>query len=167
MRSRINQVGHALTGFFVLILISVFALLSLLLTILGAKDYRAVVSATNSNAGVRTSVHYILNRLRSGDESGHVRIERHDDRDELVLVEEHEGVLYENRIYCYGGYLMELFSLPGDNLSAEDGDKLTPMEEMHVQKTGENLYQIILLSKDGKMTKTHFSLRSTLERRAN
>ena len=60
-------------------------------------------------------------------------MESFDGVDTLVLREEIDGAAYETRVYCYDGYLRELFAESGVDFAAEDGEKILAAESMTLE----------------------------------
>ena len=66
---------------------------------------------------------------------------------------------YVTRIYCYDGYLRELFASATGNFAPEDGEKIIEAQQVDFNLT-EGCLQIAITSLDGEVTKQVLTLRS-------
>ena len=131
----------AVTGWFVLALILVFAGLSIALIALGAQAYKAVAQTAADHAHRRASIGYAVSRVQAFDAAGAilVREENVDGTvtDVLVFHEEIEGEAYETRLYCAAGMLCEQFVLSGTPLStADDGEAIADLAAFEAELDG-------------------------------
>ncbi len=117
--------SHAMSGVFIFMLLGIFAIMSTLLVLLGAQAYRAVVDSAARNAEERILLSYPANKVRMNDDQDHLRVEDVDGTKTLVISQDFDGSLYETRIYCYDGWLYEVFQEHGDEIALEDGEALT------------------------------------------
>lgn len=126
-----------LTDFAALMLFAVGAVCVLLVLLLGAKVYRNLVHDSNEHFEDRTAVQYVITRVRQAET---VEIAEFDGCQALVIPEEINGETYLTRVYLYDGYLRELFCAADAALSAKDGEKLIPAEELCFQIDGTLLH---------------------------
>jgi hypothetical protein len=82
-----------------------------------------------------------------------------DGQDALVILEDIEGTRYETYIYCYEGYVRELFAEAGGSYAAEDGEKILPLEQLMVREE-DGCLELELLEEDGKVQELRLCLRS-------
>lgn len=113
-----------------LLLFGIFALCVLLVLLTGADVYKGLTERERANYDGRTAAQYLATRVRQADTLEGLRVEEFGGLDALVLSEEIEGETYETRIYCYDGYIRELFAAVESELTPEDGDKVLPLEGM-------------------------------------
>ena len=73
---------------------------------------------------------YLTTKVRQSDCAG--AVSETDGSSTLVLTEKIDGITYETRIYCYDGYLRELFCAKGAGLAATFGEEILPMEDFQV-----------------------------------
>ena len=114
----------------VLVLFGVFAVCILAVLLTSADAYRRLAERDEQSYDYRVATQYLATRVRQGDEAGRVFVETFDGADALVLQEEIDGEVYETRVYCYEGYLRELFASEGELFSAVDGEKILQAEAM-------------------------------------
>ena len=112
-------------GVWVLLLFSIFAVCILSVLLTGADGYRRQVDRDAASYSRRTAVQYIATKVRSGDRLDGMEVCALDGAETgnnvLVLRETVNGQAYETRIYCYKGYIRELFSVADGTFSPEDG----------------------------------------------
>ena len=142
-----------------LLLLGIFAICILLVLLLGTEIYRGLTERSGTDYEERTAIQYLATRLRQGDAGGAVRLEKFGGADALVLSQELEGVTYETRVYCSGGYLRELFSRSGTPCGPEDGDAVLPMEAMTITLKDSLLQAEIVLSQN-RIRRVTLALRS-------
>lgn len=116
--------GSALQGGFTFALLSCFAVLSLLIVLLGANVYRSVETASGRNETARTALSYIAGKVRSFDAKDMIRVDALPEGDVLVLGGLYGGVRYDTYIYESGGYLCECFARADRGLDKNLGDSL-------------------------------------------
>lgn len=102
--------GHVVSGAFVFLLLGVFAVFSTLMVLLSAQFYRATVAQTRAHNQQRVLCSYLMNVVRGNDAADAVRVEKIDGLDVLAFGCDVGDARYETRVYCYDGYLRELFT---------------------------------------------------------
>ena len=122
-----------ITSLIVLMVFCVFAVCILSVVLAGANVYERLVEKGQYRYEQRTAAQYITTRLRQADLSESVRIEDFEGKSALVLQEEIEGELYETYIYCYKGYIRELFITIGGKFVPEDGEKVLETEMLQFE----------------------------------
>ena len=121
-----NRTGskHHIDGLLALLLFGVFAacVLSVLLT--GAQVYGRLTQRDQNAYNQRTGLQYLATQVRQAGRGELVRVEDFGGTEALVIAEEAEGQTYLTRVYCYDGWLWELFTAEGDGFQPQDGEKL-------------------------------------------
>lgn len=127
---------HHIDGLLALLLFGVFAasILSVLLT--GAQVYQRLTRRDQSAYDQRTCVQYLATKVRQAAVGGRVTVEPFGGVDALVIREEIGGEDYLTRIYCYEGWLWELFTAEGDGFLPEDGEKLLSAQDLTLELSG-------------------------------
>ena len=125
-------IKHHMDGLLVLLLLGVFAacILSVLLT--GAQVYSRLTQRDQAAYNRRTCVQYLATKVRQAERGGLVSVSDFGDTQALVLAEEIDGAAYLTRIYCYEGWLWELFSADEAGFAPEDGEKLLPARDLEL-----------------------------------
>ena len=85
-----------------------------------------------------------------------------DGPDALLLYEEIEGTTYVTRVYCYDGYLRELFSAADAQLLPADGEKVLEMQNLTLSSDGQGISARIT-DPQGNETALYWTLRSAEE----
>ena len=126
-------VGHSpklIQNVFVLLLLSLFAILSTFLVTVGAQQYRNTVDSAEVNNNTRIMTAVVRSAIWAED-GGEVRIEDLDYKDEnnqdqtltaLSIIHDYDGETWIKRLYAYEGYLLESFTLYMDDETGEVAD---------------------------------------------
>jgi len=145
-----------------LLLFAVFAVCILSVLMAGAGAYRHIIDRDDSSHTQRTAAQYVSTKIRQADNPGTVAVEVFQGTQTLTLRQDLGGVVLLTQIYCYDGYLRELFHLEGSGLSPADGEKVLPMEDMSVELK-DDLLSILLTASDGQQQRLFLSLRGREE----
>ena len=121
----------------VLVLFGVFAVCILAVLLTGADVYRRLAERDEISYDRRVAAQYLATRVRQADEAGCVAVESIDGVDVLILREEIEGEHYETRVYCYDGYVRELFAYAEDEFFAGDGEAVLKAERLSLRMEGQ------------------------------
>ncbi len=140
----------------VLALCAIFLFLAVGAALLSTSVYRSVEAAAGAHSQERVTVSYLLGRLRGGDVAGTMRVEPFGDGDALILA---DGA-YETRLYCYEGYLRELYLETGLNLGPEAGEALVEVQSLTVSLEGE-LLRLTVTEQDGAPITAEYHLQSS------
>ena len=148
-------------GFLLVLLVFAVFMVSILVVLLtGADVVQGITERDQKSYEQRTAVQYIASRVRQADQTGMIRVDSSETvGDRLVLVEEIDGILCETVIYCYDGYLRELFSVDGYDPGAEFGEKILPVERICATDCGAYLVIEIRFA-DGETRSMTLYLRS-------
>lgn len=133
-----------MTSVLALLVFVLFALCLLLVLLTGAGIYRGLVRRGEETFAARTVVQYVATRVR---QARTVTVADFEGCEALVFPEIIDGETYLTRVYCYEGWLMELFSADTAALSPEDGEKLLEAEALQV-----SLEEDLLTVEAGKQT---------------
>ena len=133
--------GRSISGFFVFLLVGMFAVFSLLLVLIGAGVYRGIAEKAECNAQSRTSLSYVASKIRAGDAAGAISVEYVDGAPVLLLEEKYEDELLQTRIYYLpdedgqGGALYELFSIGSGGIPELDtGERIAEISAFDVRE---------------------------------
>ena len=145
----------SMSGVLVLLVFAVFTVSVLLVLLSGADTVKKLTQRDQNTYHHRTAVQYLTTKVRQSDQSGAVNVGETDGCSTLVLTEKIDGITYETRIYCYDGYLRELFCAKGAGLGATFGEEILPMDDFQVSFEDGFLSAVLCLP-DG--TKDHVVL---------
>jgi len=134
MRERSRK--QSISALAALLLLGVFAagILSVLLS--GAGAYRRLTQRDRLSYDSRTCLQYVSTKIRQAPSPACVELSYFGDGDSLVISEEIEGANYCTQVYCHDGWLMELFTVADGAFAPEDGEKIMPVESLHLSRVG-------------------------------
>ena len=147
-----------ISGLMALLLFCVFAICVLLTLLLGTEVYSNLVERDRDSNSRNLPLQYLSTRIRQADRQNGISIDVFDGVDALVFREEFDGEVYLTFVYCYDGWLCELFSAEGSGLLPEDGEHLLPLESMSLQSDGSTIH-IDLSHSDGQRDSLNLTLR--------
>ena len=145
-----------------LMVFGVFAACLLFLLLTGADVYQKMRQRDTATYESRTAVQYMTTRVRQADRAESITAEMFDGLDALVLQEEIEGETYETKLYCYDGWLTELYAAADSDLSPADGEKILELKGLELSLQ-DGLLQAKLILPDGREEELSLQLRSGRE----
>ncbi len=146
---RENGKAKALTVTAALLVFVVFAagILSVLLS--GAGVYQRLTRRGSLSYANRTAAQYLATRVRQSEAAPLTG--EFGGGDALVLSQTIGTDEYLTRIYCYDGWLRELFTPAGGQFAPEDGEKILPLAALEIE-AGQNLLTFRLRQEGGPET---------------
>lgn len=153
---REKQIKHHIDGLVALLLFGVFAACVLVVLLTGADAYRRLTDRDQAAYERRTGVQYIATRVRQSDHAGGVAVEDFGGADALVLGADET---YASRVYCYDGWLMELYCLAEEPMEPQDGQRILEAEDLALSLE-DGLLEIALTMPDGTEDTLRLALRS-------
>lgn len=151
-----------MSGVLVLLVFAVFMVSVLFVLLTGADVVQELTQRDQDSFDRRTAAQYVATRVRQADSSGMVSVREFGDGTALVLSEEIDETIYETIVYCYDGYLRELFMEEGLSMDPEFGEKILPMKAFAVTDFGTYL-QVDLELTDVETETVILKLRSERE----
>ena len=145
-----------------LMVFGVFAACLLFLLLTGADAYQKMRQRDTATYESRTAVQYMTTRVRQADRAESITTEVFDGLDALVLREGIDGETYETKLYCYDGWLTELYAAADSDLSPADGEKILELRELELSLQ-DGLLQAKLILPDGREESLSLQLRSGRE----
>ncbi|MFA0814194.1 MAG: DUF4860 domain-containing protein [Anaerofustis sp.] len=161
MNKRVLRSGktHIVSDLYLFVLFGMLAVFSMLIVILGARVYRNVVTTTEQNNEIRSSVLYLTNKVRSADQLNSVDAITLDGISVLELSNIYEDNSYHLLIYYYDGSIRELLSENMNEFDPSQGDPITSANSFYIEKNGSLLY-FAVTADDGSIYDTHILLQS-------
>lgn len=153
-----SETKTQIEGLLVLVLFCVFAICILSVLLTGAEAYGRLVDSQNASYEKRTVPQYIATKVRQTDVAGAVSVGDFCGVEALELTELPDRE-YVTRIYCYDGYLRELFSTVTGNFEPEAGEKILEAQQVDFV-LDENCLSVTVTGTDGKKTEITMTLRS-------
>jgi hypothetical protein len=147
----------------VIALFSVYALCAVFLCIIGADIYRSTADSMRQNYDDRTSVLYVVEKIRQNDSRGSIKIGDAYGSDALVLTERESGRDYQIWMFVKDGTLYEGVFAPGTTPDVAICQKIMPMSSMAISVDASNkqMMDIEFTSIDGQTQTIDVSARST------
>ena len=131
MRNR-EQNKTKLGSLMALTLFGLFAVCILTVLLTGADVYRNVTERDQMTYEKRTVAQFLTTKARQADVEGWLEAGTFEGLDALTISETIDGISYCTRIYCYDGYIRELFAEADCGMTAEAGEKVLPAEGLQV-----------------------------------
>ncbi|MBE6598238.1 MAG: DUF4860 domain-containing protein [Ruminococcaceae bacterium] len=116
-----------------LLLLALFAVFAVAVLVSGVRIADKVITERDGARLCRDTVQYVTARFRQSQSTA-VSVEDFHGQPALVFSEDIGGEVYLTRIYCYDGYLRELFAEDGIEMGAEDGEKLLSLAKLEVRE---------------------------------
>lgn len=135
-------------GVFVFALLAAFAVLSLLVVVVGARAYRTIIQTADAAHASRTGMSYLLGKVRGADEAGMLEIRSEDGMDVLALGGVYGGERYETYIYCDGAAIREYFAAADRPFDESYGEEILQAQTLSFLLEG-RLLTISMVDGDG------------------
>ena len=145
---------------FMLILFFLFTVLSLFVIVIGAHAYNGIVQDMDSNNQMRASLSYVANKVRAGDESGAITVDKINGQDVLTIRANYDGAEYRTYIYYYNGCIFEQFGKAEKAFQLGSGDKITAVKAFHVEKNANNQLNLTATDDKNRQLALQIALRS-------
>ena len=156
---RKSGTNHKLDSLFILLIFSVFAVVSLFLVAIGAGLYQRVAERMGINEEVRSSLSYVVNKVRANDEAGALSLKTYGGVPVLCMKQNGEDSGLTNYIYFYNGEICELLSFDDEGFQPENGDAIVAVDNFTMEAQG-GLYTFTVTDSSGKTTSISLCERS-------
>ena len=123
---------------FVLLLLALFACVSVFLVMMGAQVYRGTVNRAEANNEKRIAAAVVRSAVWAQD-GGTVRIEDQDGLRVLAIEDNYDGEIYVKRLFCRDGWLRESYAADEWEFDPEGGEPLCEMRAFEPEMKGKNL----------------------------
>ena len=154
-----------INGLLLLSLFTLFALGAIWVLTSGAGVYQRLSARSSQSYATRTASQYLATKVRQATAAEQVGFGLLGGHDTLILSETLDGVAYQTQIYCYDGYLRELFTAASAAPQPEDGEKILPAKDLIVTPIDavSPLLKVQLQSVDGSWQEILLSPRGGVE----
>ena len=142
---------------FVLLLLSVFAILSTFLVTVGAQLYRNTVDSAEKNNNTRIMTAVVRSAIWAED-GGQVEVEPlkysieegpSGELTALTILHEYDGEVFVKRLYAYDGWLRESFTAEDYAFSTDMGDALVEITSFEPELDG-HMLKATVVTKEGR-----------------
>lgn len=140
---------HTVDVLFTLALFCVLAASSLLVAVMGAQVYEGIAARMGDHYTSRTTLSYIVNKVRQNDLAGGVWLGELGDGPALVMEQEVDGSLYQTWIYQSGGELRELLTRADNPIRPEDGQVIMSVEHLAMEQVSQGLFRLSVRTGSG------------------
>ena len=144
-----------------LLLFLFYAGSALLLGVLGVHSYSRTVTVLQEGFSERSGILYIAQKVQQGDIAGGVRLDRYQDNDALVLIEQETGQGFEDWIFIQDGYLCELLISSGDEVNPAQAQRIMPMKALVISLSANNLLSVSVTTEADTVNSISLALRSS------
>lgn len=155
-----NEKRHSPEAPFIALLICAFAASVLFVLVLSTRIYSSMTEASERAYYERTLLSFAAEKLRHGDMKGAVSVGEFDGLNALYLESELGGTVYTSILYCYDGWLYELFCEKGLEFSREAGTRILPAASVRFFAEPRGLIYIESTDKMGRVRGLSVHLRS-------
>ena len=151
---------HKLDSLFILLIFTVFAVVSLLLVAIGAGVYQRVVGHMQENNGIRSSLSYVSNKVRSADQAGGIDLRQIDGMSVLCIKDPASTAAVTDYIYFYDGNICEAVTFDEMGFDVKYGSSIAGVKSFQMSLTGGRLLDLSVSDQSGKTLETSVCLRS-------
>lgn len=153
--------NHSIDILFALGLFGTYAILSVLLLLVGSNIYTGIIETSEGNTQVRISLSYIVNKIHSYDQEDTVFLEERDGVTLLIMEETYDDEVYQNLIYFHEGAIKEALVNKSSTFDFSFGDKIIEVEKFEMEeKLVEGLLYFNVTDKNGSSQSMRVDLRS-------
>ncbi len=157
-KTKTMQSPRLIQNVFVLLLLALFACLSVFLVMVGAQAYRGTVDRADINNDHRIAAALVRSAVWAQD-GGVVRIEDHEGMPALAIEDNYDGEIYIKRLFCRDGWLMESYTSEERGFDPEDGEELCELSAFAPRKEG-GILTVHLTAPDGSESDVLVRLRA-------
>ena len=143
-----NNSKNSISGLATLLMFGIFAVCIMSVLLTGAGAYKRLTQRDQESFAARTCSQYIVTKVHQAKSPESVSVDTFDGYDCLIFSEDIEGWTYITRVYCYEGWLCELFTADDGDFLPEDGEKVVEAQNFSVSSEN-GLIHISVTDRDG------------------
>ena len=152
---------HVIDFLFPLALFFVLTATSVALVVLASGTYSRQVQDSEDSFVSRTALSYVTEKIHQADEYGAVYAGTFNGQDAIVICQTYSEQTYMTYLYEYDGDLRELFIQDGVDAKASDGRRILASDSFSFEESQEGLFHLYCTNKDGSISDTYVSIKST------
>lgn len=138
-----NTSHRSISSLAALLMLLVFAVALLVVLLNGADVYQRLNARDSQSYDSRTCVQYLTTKVRQAQSGEYVEVASFGDGSSLTITEVINGTAFHTQVYCYNGWLMELFTVANAGLLPSDGEKILPAEGLAVYQEEDVLHVFV------------------------
>ena len=147
---KFREKTHVTELLFSVALLCVFLITGVLVIMTGADVYQKTVRSSDLNYNMQTSLSYIVEKIRQGDENGGITLgETEDGVPALLISSRHQDADYTTYIYACGGEIRELFVRQDAAADSADGTPLLETGSLTFEELDNRLLRITVADTEG------------------
>lgn len=143
--------------FFILALITLFAITSFFVVIIGARQYHSIAGQMTMNYETRTAASYLTEKFNQNDVKGSIAITDVNEIPAIALTQTIQEQEYTTYIYVYDGYLREITVSRDTVITPESGQKVIEAAALDIQACSNHLYRFIITDTTGNSCPIYIS----------
>lgn len=149
--------NHVISGLFVYMLLGAFAVLCVMMVLMGAQAYRGIVDRSTEHSDERILRSFLRSAVQTDDYTGVISAEQEQGLDVVKFTYDYDGEIYIKRLYCADGALRELFISADREFDAAAGEVICAAQSMTAQLE-DGLLTANLVAPDGEEYAVHIAL---------
>ena len=134
-----------------LLLFSMFALIGILVVLVGSKAYQSISISMEENYTGRTALAYTAEKIRQWDVSGSLSFSPIEDINALCLTQKINETKYKTYIYYYDGALRETFVKEDTVATLLQGTPIVELLDFTIEEIEPKLYRLTATEQSGKI----------------
>ena len=134
--------GRNVDTIFVLIIFSIFAFSVLMVLMLGASVYRNVNDISREGQQEHTALSYIWTKTKNYDSAGSIYAGEFHGLSALFIDEHIGDSTFSTAIYCYNGWLLELYGESLTGFSPSDGVPVAQIDSLSFRELSNGLIEV-------------------------
>ncbi len=127
---------------FVILLLLLFASFGLCVVMIGARVYKNTVNYMEENDSSRTAIAYLEEKIRQNNEVDKIEVTTIEKNQSLRIHSSVNKEEYVTYIYCYDGWLWELYTKASNEIKLGMGQSLVKLDSLSIEELKDGLYQI-------------------------
>lgn len=148
-----------ISGITAFLVFALFAVSILVTLFLGVTSYQKLNERNQISFQERTCVQYFSTKVRQAQDGDRIQVTSFGEGDALVIGETIGGLELNTYLYCYEGWLREVYTAQLDGFDPEVGGEILPMENMDI-RVEDGLLILNLDDGKGDLQEVYLALRS-------
>lgn len=146
---------HVIDWVFMLGLFALFAMLCVILLMMGANVYQKITRRMDNDSMARISLSYISEKIHQADQEGSVRMTKVEDTPALALTAEKKNTSYTTYIYYYEGNVCELLIKSGKTPVCSQGTPVAEVQNLTLEEAEEGCFHVSVTDSSGQVTESY------------